>query len=62
MKPNNHHILGNELAKSGELDEAILEFQRAIKFNPTAEAFNDLGNTLVLAGTGIYIGALSAFQ
>jgi protein O-mannosyl-transferase len=48
-QPNAHFGLGRVLEKQGRLDDAILQYSRAIELNPTDQAYRYLGDTLQLA-------------
>lgn len=45
-----HLNFGLMLSKEGKISEAITNCQMAVKFHPSAEAYNDLGNLLLKTG------------
>jgi Flp pilus assembly protein TadD len=56
-----HYNLGNALVRNGQLDEAVGQFQAALKLKPDdADTHGNLGT--VLYRTGYLDGAISEFQ
>jgi len=51
LPPSAHFNLAWALAKKGQLDEAIVQYQMAVKFDPAyLEAYNNLGTLYIEKG------------